>query len=296
MKVVVGASTFAEAGEDALNLLVSKGIEVVKNPFRRRMTEEEIIEHLKGAEGLLAGLEPLNENVLSHAPTLKAIARIGIGTDNVDFDACKRHGVKVSNTPDAPTLAVAEMTIAALFSILRMIVPANEDMHKGIWKKQLGESFSGQKVLIVGYGRIGKKVAEYMRFFGAQITVYDPFCPEESVSDLREAVKEADIISIHASGKETIFDDELFSNMKQGVILLNSSRGTLLDEKALENALQSGTIRYFWGDVFAEEPYSGNLIKYENAILTPHISSNTKQCRLAMEMEAAQNIIKDLGL
>lgn len=136
MKIMVGASSFAAASGKAMNLLLAKGIEVVKNPYGRKLTVEETIEHLQGADGLLAGLELLNEEVLSQAPGLKAIARIGIGMDNVDIEACKRHGIKVSNTPDAPTRAVAEMALAALLSMGHEIIPCDRDIHYKVWKKE----------------------------------------------------------------------------------------------------------------------------------------------------------------
>ena len=157
MKIAVGASSFGDAAPEVLEWLQEKGIEVVRNPYGRKMTQEEIIEHLQGAVGLLAGLEPLNEEVFRACPELKAIARIGIGMDNVDREAAARHGIKVSNTPEGPTDAVAEMTLAALLAICHNLIPANEDVHKGIWKKRMGRSIQELKVLMVGYGAIGRR-------------------------------------------------------------------------------------------------------------------------------------------
>ena len=117
MRVAVGASSFAADSGKALQLLLDQGIEVVKNPYGRKMDLQETIRHLQGADALLAGLEPLNEEVFANTPQLKAIARIGIGMDNVDLEAAARHGIKVSNTPEGPTDAVAEMVLAALLAI-----------------------------------------------------------------------------------------------------------------------------------------------------------------------------------
>ena len=118
-RVAVGPSSFAAQDDTPLKMLGSAGCEVVPNPFGRRLTEEEIIAHLEGIDGLIAGLEPLNRKVLSSAPGLKAIARVGIGMTNVDFDAAAEFGVKVSNTPDGPVAAVAEMTLTALLALGR---------------------------------------------------------------------------------------------------------------------------------------------------------------------------------
>jgi D-3-phosphoglycerate dehydrogenase len=159
MKIAVGASSFS---------CDIQGHEVVLNPFGRKMTEDEIIAHLHDVDGLLAGLEPLNDRVFSSCPKLKAIARIGIGMENVDMEAAERHGIKISNTPDAPTYAVAEMTLAAALALARRVVPANTDMHGGKWKKRMGISLSGSTVLLIGYGRIGKRFAELLEPFGVE--------------------------------------------------------------------------------------------------------------------------------
>lgn len=296
MKVVVGASSFAGSSDKAINLLLEKGIEVVKNPYGRKLTKEETIEHLKGADGLLAGLETLDEEVLSTAPQLKAIARIGIGMDNVDMEAIKKHGIKVSNTPDAPTVAVAEMALAALLAIGHKIVPSNVDVHNGIWKKRIGFSLIGLNVLFIGYGRIGRKFAEHLEALGSNVIVYDPFQPEISEPDLKGAIEKADVISLHASGKEEILTPETFEWMNEGTVILNCARGQLINEDALYQALKCGKVSDYWGDVFWSEPYTdGKLLECDNAILTPHISTYNSLCRESMETEAVLNILRDLG-
>ena len=193
MRIVVGASTFGAAGGPAIKILEEHDIELVKNPYGRKLTILETIEHLKGADGLLAGLEVLNEKVFSQTPDLKAIARIGIGTDNVDFEACERHGIKVSNTPDAPTEAVEEMALSALLSIAHQIPASNADMHQKLWNKRMGFSIRGLNVLFIGYGRIGRRFAEHLKYLGANIIVYDPYQPEVSVSSIEEGLKSADV-------------------------------------------------------------------------------------------------------
>ncbi|MCM1175024.1 MAG: phosphoglycerate dehydrogenase [Blautia sp.] len=296
MKVAVGASSFAGASDKAIHLLREKGIEVVRNPYGRKLTVEETIQHLQGADGLLAGLELLNEEVLSQAPQLKAIARIGIGMDNVDFEACKRHNIRVSNTPDAPTKAVAEMALAALLTIGHEIIPCNADMHNGVWKKRIGFSLIDLNVLLIGYGRIGKEFADMLRSLGSKILIYDPYLPEISESSLEEALKKADVVTIHASGKEEIITAREIALMKDGVTVMNCARGTLINEEALYDALKNGKIAHYWGDVFRQEPYEGKLTECENAILTPHISTYNSLCRETMETEAVRNLLRDLGL
>ena len=295
MKIAVGASSFAASSDKAINLLLEKGIEVVKNPYGRKMTAEETIEHLQGADGLLAGLEPLNEEVFTHTPNLKAIARIGIGMDSVDVEAAKKHGIKVSNTPDAPTKAVAEMALAALLTMGHEIIPSNEDVHNGVWKKRIGFSLIGLNVTFIGYGRIGRQFAELLKALGSNIIVYDPYLPEISEPDMETALKKADVVTIHASGNTEIITPDKFDSMKDGVVLMNCSRGGLVNEDALYESLKNGKVSKFWGDVFWEEPYKGKLLECENAILTPHISTYNSLCRESMETEAVSNILRDLG-
>ena len=296
MRIVVGASTFGAAGGPAIKILEEHDIELVKNPYGRKLTILETIEHLKGADGLLAGLEVLNEKVFSQTPDLKAIARIGIGTDNVDFEACERHGIKVSNTPDAPTEAVEEMALSALLSIAHQIPASNADMHQKLWNKRMGFSIRGLNVLFIGYGRIGRRFAEHLKYLGANIIVYDPYQPEVSVSSIEEGLKSADVITIHASGKDEILGSTEIDVIKDGAVLLNCARGTLVNEQAVYDALQSGKLSFYWADVYSEEPYKGKLIECENAILTPHISTFSRQCRIQMEVEAVKNILRDLGV
>ena len=295
MKIAVGASSFGNSSDKAVRMLQEKGIEIIKNSYGRKMTVEETIEHLQGADGLLAGLETLNEEVFAKAPALRAIARIGIGMDNVDQEAVRKRGIKVSNTPDAPTAAVAEMALAALLTIAHEIIPANVDMHNGVWKKRIGFSLIGCKVLIVGYGRIGRKFADHLRMLGSSILIYDPYQPEISEKSLKEAVAHADVVSLHASGREEILSEEIVRNMKPGMVILNCARGELINEKALYEGLKEGRIANYWGDVFWQEPYSGMLLECENAILTPHISTYNSLCREQMETEAVRNILEDLG-
>lgn len=289
MRIAVGASSFQAAG-----LLEEKGIEISLNPFGRKLTKEETIELISGCDGLLAGLEPLNEETLKDANNLKAIARIGIGMDNVDAEYAKSRGIIVSNTPDAPTEAVAEMCLAALLSISRRIIEANRDVRSGVWKKRLGFSLRGKTVLFVGYGRIARRFRALLEPFECEFLIYDPALPELSIKELPEGLSRADIITLHANAPGEIIGKSNFSYIN-GAVILNSARGTLINEELLYEGLKSGAVAHYWGDVFADEPYNGRLCELENAVLTPHISTYTDKCRVEMETQAVNNILRDLG-
>ena len=135
-----------------------------------------------------------------------------------------------------------------------------------------------------------------MEGMGAEIMVYDKFREEVSTCSLEEGIKNADVISLHASGKDEIITREMFRHMRDGVILLNSARGGLVQEQALYEALKSGKVSAFWGDALWQEPYDGILRECENAVLTPHICTYTKSCREHMEMQAVENLLRDLGV
>jgi D-3-phosphoglycerate dehydrogenase / 2-oxoglutarate reductase len=300
--IAIGPSSFAQEDQTPLRMLEDAGFDVRDNPFRRRLTEAEIITHLEGADGLIAGLEPLNRKVIaSAAPRLKAIARVGIGVANVDFDAAEEFGVQVSSTPEGPIRSVSEMTIAALLCLCRGLIPANAALHAGEWKKAIGLGLNGTKVLFIGYGRIGRHTAALLRPFGAEILVRDPYCDPETLTDgeravtLEEGLGMADVITLHASGEDCLLGPDAFARMKEGVILLNSARGALVDEAALIQALDTGRVAGVWFDAFWQEPYTGPLTACPQALLTPHIATYSRQCRLEMESQAVTNILHDLG-
>ena len=293
--IVVGSSSFARASEKPLQLLREHGAEVKLNPYGRKLSREETIEFLRGADGILAGLEPLDREVLSTCRgTLKAIARIGIGMDNVDIQAAREFGIAVSNTPDGPTQAVAELTVTALLALCRGLVPLSAALHSRQWKKQMGVSVMGMKVLLIGYGRIGQAVASLLRSLGAEILIWDPARPDVSVPSMEEGLKQAQAVSLHASGTQQIIGKRELELLPAGAFLLNSARGGLVDEDALCQALNSGRLGGCWLDAFSAEPYTGPLCDCPTALLTPHVSTYTGLCRVNMETEAVRNLLRDI--
>ena len=296
----IGPSSFAQEDDTPLRLLEQAGCEIVPNPYSRRLTQDEIVAHLEGVQGLIAGLEPLNRTVLESAPDLKALARVGIGMTNVDRKAADDLDIAVSNTPDGPVDAVAEMTLTALLAILRNLVSANDALHQGKWEKRIGRGLKNTNVLLVGYGRIGKRVGEILGGFGAQWKAFDPMTSDipgdRVVADLDDGLAWADVLSLHASGDTCLLDEKAFGAMKEGMLLLNSARGELVDETALCQALDSGIVAGGWFDAFAQEPYSGPLTQYPQMLLTPHVSTYTRDCRLYMERTAVENLLRDLGV
>jgi len=296
-KVLIGPSKFAALDSSPVDKLIDSGFEIVNNPFGRKLTVKELINLLPGITGIIAGLEDLNRDVMEGA-ALKVISRCGSGMSNVDLVAARDLGIKVYSTPEAPVTAVAELTIGAMLCLLRFIAQMNEYLHDGRWSKKVGTQLHGKIVAIIGYGRIGSYVAKLLHSFNVKLLVVDPHIDKThikfSVVSLEEALQQADIVTLHLSGEGKIIGQREFKLMKGGVYLLNASRGGLVDESALIEAIEDGKIAGAWLDSFNEEPYNGPLNRYSQVILTPHVGSYTSECRLCMENEAVENLIKGL--
>lgn len=295
VKILLGPSSFASLDYSPMEKLLEAGCEVIDNPYKRKLNEEELLELLDGdISGLIAGLEPLNRKVLSGSK-LKVISRCGSGMTNVDLEAARDLGIKVYSTPDGPTSAVAELTLGVLLSLLRFIPQMNEDLHQGKWNKKIGMQLEGKTVVIIGFGRIGKRFAELLESFNVKIIIVDTCVNNNSFKytllPLEEALINADIISLHCSYDDEILGEKEFSIIKNGVFILNASRGGVINETCLRKSLDGGKVAGAWLDTFEQEPYCGSLKEYPQVILTPHVGSYTRECRKSMETEAVENLL-----
>lgn len=301
VRVAIGPSAFGDQDPAPLRLLEERGIEVVRNPLGRRLSESEVIDHLRGVDGLIAGGEPLNHTVLACAkPRLRAIARVGFGLENVDLEAAEDLNIKVSHTPGPPARAVAEMTLAAMLALVRGLLPANAALHRREWIERVSPGLDETAVLIVGYGRIGRRVGELVRAFGGRILVSDPHIDpaalyeDEPLVSLDEGLALARIVTLHAGGDERLIGRRELGLMAEGSYLLNAGGGALVEEAAVTEALESGRLAGAWFDRFWIEPYRGELCDQPAALLTPHLGTHSERCRRAMETEAVMNLLKDL--
>lgn len=300
MKIAITTSSFAQYSKEPLDLLNKAGIEYILNPFGRQLTEDETINLLKGCIGVAAGTEPLTARVIDSLPDLKVISRCGTGIDNVDLKAASSRGIAVCNTPDGPTLAVAELTLAYALSLLRKIPQMDREIRAGIWKKRMGNTLKGKKLGIIGFGRIGKAVASVFAPLDVDVAFNDPVIESDIYKKMTvsELLPWADIISLHCSksgGECSLFTIEQLRSMKQGAWFINASRGGLVEEAALYDLLRSGHLAGSAVDVFEREPYDGPLKELENVILTPHIGSYAKESRIQMEIDTVINLIESLN-
>jgi len=297
-KILLGPSTFGEMDRTPLERLYGAGYDVIENPFKRKLIKKELIQLLSDkVVGLIAGLETIDREVMEKSK-LKVISRCGSGMSNVDVQAAKELGIRVYSTPDGPTAAVAELTMCALLSLMRSFPCMNQSMHQRKWDKRIGAELCGKNIAIIGFGRIGRRVAELVRAFGAHVVAVDPALSgtvdDVQVVDADSALEKADVVILHASGDRPLLGEREFKLMKKGAYVLNAARGGLIDEKELEKALVRGQVAGAWLDTFAEEPYTGPLCDCENVILTPHVGSYTLECRRQMELKSAENLLAGL--
>lgn len=295
----ITTSTFAETNPSVLDPIIAAGYEVRPNPYGRRLTRDEIIKVLrKDVVALLAGLEPLDRSVLAGS-NLRVVSRVGSGTSNVDREAAKELGITVCSTPDGPTEAVAELTIAGALAVLRDLPAMDAALSAGLWDKRTGGEIQGRTAVVLGLGRIGRRVAELFKAFGATVIGVDPFVQSSQVGidvqTLKDALPRADILSVHASGHSTLIAERQLALLPRGAIVLNAARGGVVNETDLLGALDSGKVSGAWLDVFEEEPYNGPLAKHPRTVVTPHAGSYTRESRLRMESSAITNALEVLG-
>ncbi|CAE6493296.1 D-3-phosphoglycerate dehydrogenase [Nitrosomonas nitrosa] len=302
-KIVISTSSFDIANNPPIQRLIEAGFEVVTNPYKRKLSEDEIISLLgQDTIGLLAGIEPLTERVLTSTHQLKVISRCGTGLDSVDLAAAKRHNVAVFNTPEAPAQAVAELTLGLMLATLRQIGLIDRKLRDGEWPRTQGHLLAAQTVGIVGLGHIGRRVARLCQAFEATVVAHDPYLSQTqqgvSLMPLEQLLAESDIVTLHipySADTHHLLNKAAFSRMKSGAIVINAARGGLVDEAALYDALLAGHLKGAALDVFEQEPYQGPLLKCDNITLTSHIGSLAKESRHRMEIEAAENLLHGLS-
>lgn len=297
-KVIITTTSFGEYDIEPIDILEKAGFETILNPYGRKLKKDEVVDLCKDATGIIAGTETLDAEVMEKLTKLKVISRCGSGLANVDLDTAKRLDIKVFNTPDAPIVAVAELTVGLILNLLRKVCWMDKNLRNEQWEKMMGNLLNKKKVGIKGLGRIGKKVAELLRPFGCEIAYADPFVDDGLLGIKRLSFDDllgwADIITIHVSVKDRLVGEKEFRLMKKGAWLVNTSRGGVVDEKVLYEHLKNGYLAGAALDVFEEEPYAGPIKELDNVIVTPHIGSYAKETRVKMEREAVENLIKGL--
>jgi glyoxylate reductase len=305
-KVFIARPIFDEAIQ-----LLKKDTEVHANSEDRVLSKQELIANLKHVNGAITLLtDAIDEEVLRNAPGLKVVANFAVGFNNIDVDAATRSGVVVTNTPGVLTETTADFAWTLMMAAARRVVEADRFARGGkfkCWgpKMFLGYDVFGKRLGLVGLGRIGQAVARRAKGFAMKVLFHDNEIPDSIASELgveRVAVDDllrtCDFISLHVPltpDTRHLLNDRTFAMMKPTCIVVNSSRGPVIDEKALVRALKQGRIAGAGLDVFENEPaIDTDLLEMDNVVLAPHIASASHETRLKMCMMAAENLISAL--
>jgi D-3-phosphoglycerate dehydrogenase len=296
--VCITTSSFDVAGNPSLARLVAQGVRIETNPWKKQIDEVQAIEFVgkHNPIGVIAGVEPWTARVMDAAPALKVLSRVGVGVDRIDFSAALARGVEIRSTPDAPAPAVAELTLGLILGVLRKTALCDRRLRGGEWMKSQGPLLAGKTVGVIGYGRIGRRVADLLRAFDAHPLPYDPVT---APGDLNAVLAASDIVTLHipySADAHHLIGADAIARMKRGSYLINAARGGLVDEAALCVALESGHLAGAALDVFEQEPYAGPLCGHDTVVLTPHVGSAAVEVRQRMEHEAAANLLEALGV
>jgi D-3-phosphoglycerate dehydrogenase len=301
-RVLATPRSFGKNNPRPFEMLKENGCEVIVNPYGRIMTQAEMIKELTEIDGIIIGVDPLNREVLTHAPKLKAISKYGVGLDNIDLEYTGQRGIIVTKTVGANADAVAEYAVALMMAASRRIVYIDQECRKRDWVKTNSIQMTGKTLGLIGMGSIGKLVAKKVNGFGMRILAYDVFQDHEYAAtngieyvNLPTLLQKADYISLHLPLVETtrnLISYQEFEMMKDKAVLINTARGGVIDEEALLWALQNHKI---WGagiDVFEEEPPRDDaFLKLDNIIIGSHCAASTFEAIDNMGIMAARNLI-----
>ncbi|WP_019853654.1 2-hydroxyacid dehydrogenase [Actinopolyspora mortivallis] len=295
--------------DSAVRVLESVG-EVRLCSQNRAMTDEELAEEVRGADAVVSMLHDRVDGALADAagPSLKVVANVAVGYDNVDVPALDSRGVLVTNTPGVLTDATADLTIGLLLMCTRRLAEGERLIRAGTpwswhFSFMLGSGLQGKRLGIVGLGQIGRAVARRARAFGMEVVYTARNRVERQVEhetgarylSLPELLESSDVVSLHCPLTEEtrhLIDGAALARMKSSAVLVNTSRGPVVDERALARALRDGTLGGAGLDVFENEPkVEPELLDLDNVVLVPHLGSATTETRTAMAMLAARNVV-----
>jgi D-3-phosphoglycerate dehydrogenase len=290
--------------EKGIEIFEDNGFEVTKN---YAITHEELMREIENYEGVVVrSRTKLRADVLANAKNLKVIGRAGVGLDNIDLSKAEELGIKVFNTPEAPSVSVAELAIGLILNLARSISKADETLHEGKWLKNeyTGFTLKGKKIGLIGLGNIGQAVAKRCTALEMEVGIFDVL-PEiieiakkqgyNIYGSVDELVQDAQIISLHVPANphtENMINEERIKLMNNNTIIINTSRGKLIDEEALAKALNNKEIAGAGLDVFREEPLKNEdlMAIKDNLILTPHLGAQTTETQTDAAVGVAEKL------
>lgn len=306
LKVVVGSRSRSRSKE-AMEILEKNGYILELNPFDRTMTEDELIERIKGASALVAGSDKVTKRVLeAGSPTLKIVAKQGVGYNTIDIEAAKELGIAVTITPGANSKSVADLTMGLILNAARNISGMDRAIRNNEWYRYTGCELNNKIIGVVGMGHIGGEVAKRAYAFGMKILAYDIYPRQDFIEkynvtyvSLEKLFKQSDVITLHApaiKATENMINRDSLNLMKSTAILVNAARGELINEEDLYEALKNKKIGFAALDVYKNEPLKNSkLTDLENIVFTAHAGAYTKSAIIGAGVIASEEIVRVLS-
>lgn len=307
MKVLITSNSFGKFDPKPKAFMESLGWEVVGNRYHHIMNEEEMMGEVASVDAIILGSDIVSKKVLDKADSLKIISRYGVGIDNIDLEECAKRGIKVTVTRNCNTEAVADYTVGLMLATTRHICNVDKNLKAGVWQKETGLDLCHKTVGVVGLGAIGRQVIKRLKGFDCKILGYDKlldenYCKENDITVMEpeEIFKQADVITLHVPGNPDgtpMIGEKELASMNENTILINTARGSLIDEKALIEALKGHKIYGYGTDVPSGEADEIEAIKkrfegLDNVVLSPHTAAVTVEAVNKMTNIAVDHILE----
>jgi D-3-phosphoglycerate dehydrogenase / 2-oxoglutarate reductase len=299
--VAVTPRSFRQTPGEHHRLLDASGLEVRYPSVDRPLTEDELIALLRGCRGAIVGLDPVSRRVLDECRP-EVVVRYGAGLDTIDLSAASRARVRVANTPGANAASVAELAIGLMFALARRVTQHNDIVRQGEWRRVIGVELAGRRLGVLGLGAIGRGVAARAAALGMEVVAHDPFAETEDVRlvSFDELLETCDVVSVHVPLSDAtthLFDAAAIERMRPGSFLINTSRGGIVDEAALADALRAGHLAGAAVDCFEAEPPdpSNPLLGLDTVIALPHCGAATTEAAVRTGVLAVEELLRGLA-
>ena len=293
MKILVTPTSLQPGkNEEALSVLREFAEELVFNTAGKPLSEEELLPLLKDCDGYIAGLDEVTERVMAECPRLKVISRYGAGYDRVDIKAARQYGIKVTNTPGVNAQAVGELAFGLILGLARKIPYLSDETRKGAWVRSTGVELKGKTLGILGFGMEGLAYDPYIN---------EKYCSSHAIEavSFEELMSRSNVVSLHLPLLESTYhliDREAIARLPEGAILVNASRGGIVDEDAAYESLKSGKLFGLGLDAFeTEPPKASKLFEFDNVIATPHTGAHTREATANMAELSIRNLMDVLS-
>lgn len=304
-KILITPRSFGKTSSVPFEMLVKYHYEIIKNDTGKKYSEEELLDVIDDVDGLIVGLDPVTRKVLEKGKKLKVVSKYGVGVDNIDLEAAKELGIKVTYTPGANNESVADFAFALMLTLSRKVNKLDEIVRSNRWEKKIGTEVYGKTIGIIGTGAIGKGLARRAAGFNMEILAYDVYKDEAFADkigmkyvDKKTLLEKSDFITLHVPLTDEMYhfiDSEELDMMKDSAILINTSRGGIVNEDALYYALKDNKIAGAALDVYETEPPTNDkLLELDNILLSPHCGASTVDATNRMGVMAVEGLVSVL--